>query len=172
MPDPALLPDASPVLGLPYIQPAQAQKHVTHNEALRLLDVAVQLAVADRDRIAPPPDPAMGDRHIVPAGATLDWAGQAGRVALWEGAGWAFLDPRPGWRAWVAAEGAVAVFDGAAWQGPEAQGARADSLGIGTPADAVNRLAVAAPAVLLTHQGAGHQVKVNKAAPGDTASLL
>ncbi|MFN4102376.1 MAG: hypothetical protein ACK4GT_21660, partial [Pararhodobacter sp.] len=43
---------------------------------------------------------------------------------------------------------------------------------IGTPADAVNRLAVAAPAVLLTHQGAGQQVKVHQAAPGDTASLL
>lgn len=31
--------DLSPVLSLPLIQPAQAQKHVTHNEALRLLDV-------------------------------------------------------------------------------------------------------------------------------------
>ena len=34
-----------PVLALPYIQPAQAQKHVTHDEAMRVLDVIVQLAV-------------------------------------------------------------------------------------------------------------------------------
>lgn len=174
MPDPAVLPDASPVLGLPYIQPAQAQKHVTHNEALRLLDAVVQLAVLDRDRTAPPADPAPGDRHIVAAGATLAWAGQAGRVALWEGPGqgWAFLEARPGWRAWVLAEAAVAVFDGTAWAGPEAQALRVDRLGIGTPADAVNRLAVAAPAVLLTHAGAGVQVKANKAAAAETASLL
>ncbi len=45
-------------------------------------------------------------------------------------------------------------------------------LGLGTSADAQNPLAVAGPATLLTHDGAGHQVKVNKAAPGDTASLL
>lgn len=45
-------------------------------------------------------------------------------------------------------------------------------VGINTGADAVNRLAVAAPATLLSHEGAGHQVKVNKAGTGDTASLL
>ena len=37
----------SPVLSLPYIQPAQAQKHVTHNEALRILDAITQLSVID-----------------------------------------------------------------------------------------------------------------------------
>jgi hypothetical protein len=31
-------------LALPYIVPAQAQKHVTHNEALYILDAIVQLA--------------------------------------------------------------------------------------------------------------------------------
>ena len=37
--------DNSPRLDLPFILPSQAQKHVTHNEALRLLDALVQLAV-------------------------------------------------------------------------------------------------------------------------------
>lgn len=32
-------------LQLPYIAASQAQKHVTHNEALVLLDALVQLAV-------------------------------------------------------------------------------------------------------------------------------
>jgi hypothetical protein len=62
--------DVSAVLALPYIQPSQAQKHVTHNEALRTLDVIVQLAVLDRTRTAPPGAAAIGDRHIVAAGAT------------------------------------------------------------------------------------------------------
>ncbi len=41
--------DATTHLLLPYILAAQAQKHVTHNEALRLLDGLVQLSVLDRD---------------------------------------------------------------------------------------------------------------------------
>ena len=36
-------------LQLPYIMPSQAQKHVTHNEAIRSLDAIVQLSVVDRD---------------------------------------------------------------------------------------------------------------------------
>jgi len=34
-------------LALPFIMAAQAQKHVTHNEALRILDGIVQLSVKD-----------------------------------------------------------------------------------------------------------------------------
>jgi hypothetical protein len=52
-------------LQLPYLLASQAQKHVTHNEALRLLDAMVQLAVLDRDLTAPPGSPADGDRYIV-----------------------------------------------------------------------------------------------------------
>jgi hypothetical protein len=45
-------------------------------------------------------------------------------------------------------------------------------LGINATADETNRLAVASPASLFSHVGNGHQIKVNKAAPADTASLL
>ena len=45
-------------------------------------------------------------------------------------------------------------------------------IGVNTSADATNRLAVSSAATLLTHAGAGHQLKINKAAPVDTASLL
>jgi hypothetical protein len=51
-------------------------------------------------------------------------------------------------------------------------GAGLPQLGVNTSADATNRLAVAAAATLFTHAGNGHQLKLNKAAPGDTASLL
>lgn len=164
--------DASAVLALPYILPSQAQKHVTHNEALRLLDVLVQPAVASRSVTAPPPGAVPGARHIVPAGATGAFAGQEGRIAFLDGNGWDFLVPRPGWSARVLDEGIEVVFDGSAWTGPAESVARFAGLGIATPADAVNRLAVAAPATLLTHAGAGHQLKINKAGATDTASLL
>ena len=75
--------DTTTNLLLPYILAAQAQKHVTHNEALRLLDGLVQLSVLDRDLTAPPGSPADGDRYIVASGATGDWAGWDLNVALW-----------------------------------------------------------------------------------------
>ena len=56
--------DLTTHLLLPWMAAAQAQKHVTFNEAVRLLDGLVQLAVLDADRAAPPAAPADGDRHI------------------------------------------------------------------------------------------------------------
>ncbi len=166
------MPDTTPILQLPLILPAQAQKHVTHNEALRLLDVMVQLSVLTRSLTVPPATPSVGDRHIVPVGATSLWAGQAGRIALYAATGWEFIVPLAGWSAQVMTEGQAAVFDGAVWKAPSDGSVAVARLGISTAADATNRLAVASPATLLTHAGAGHQVKVNKAAAADTASLL
>ena len=71
------MPDTSTHLLLPYLLAAQAQKHVTHNEALRLLDGLVQLAVLDRHLTAPPASPADGDRYIVASGAVGAWSGWA-----------------------------------------------------------------------------------------------
>lgn len=44
------MPDKTPNLALPFILPAQAQKHVTHNEALQRLDALVQLVVVGNSR--------------------------------------------------------------------------------------------------------------------------
>ena len=46
--------DATTHLLLPYILAAQAQKHVTHNEALERLDSIVQLTVTAFDATTPP----------------------------------------------------------------------------------------------------------------------
>lgn len=42
------MPDTTARLGLPIMAPAQAQKHVTHNEALLLLDGSTKLVNAGR----------------------------------------------------------------------------------------------------------------------------
>ena len=162
--------ETSALLGLPYIQAAQAQKHVTHNEALRVLDVIVQGAVSTRTNTSPPLDPTEGDRHIVAAGATGDWAGQDHSIALFETGVWVFYTPKPGWKVHVLSEGQDATFNGSSW----ATGSftQASEFGINTAADATNRLSVAAEATLLTHDGAGHQLKINKNASADTSSLL
>ncbi|MDA9899516.1 DUF2793 domain-containing protein [Planktomarina temperata] len=56
----------SPNLSLPYIQQNQAQKHVTHNEGMRLLDGVVQLSVLSRAQTAPPRKPCCR-RSLYPA---------------------------------------------------------------------------------------------------------
>ncbi|MBP0484487.1 DUF2793 domain-containing protein [Sagittula salina] len=165
------MPDVSAVLSLPYLLPAQAQKHVTHNAALAMLDVAVQLAVISRSEVSPPPTAVDGDRYLLPAGASGDWAGHADEIAVKDQGAWTFHAPVAGWRATVLDEDAVARFDGSAWQSGEGA-LRAETLGVNTSADATNRLSVTAPATLLTHEGAGHQLKINKAGVSDTASLL
>jgi len=167
--------DLSANLSMPYLAPAQAQKHLTHNEALLILDAVVQLGVESRSLSAPPADPPQGARYILAGTPGGDWAGQAaGRLALRDGTGWLFLAPRPGWRAAVLDEGGAEVlFREGAWQAAVLPAdLSAERLGLNAGADAVNRLAVSAAATLLSHEGAGHRLKINKAAAGETASLL
>lgn len=165
----------SPHLGLGYLAPSQAQKHVTINEAFRRLDALVQLGVLDRTLAAAPPAPDEGDRHIVAAGATGAWGGRDGDIAAWLDGAWVFIEPKPGWLAYVAAEGELVARVGSNWVSALGSLSSLEALtrlGVNATADAVNRLAVASQAVLLTHDGAGVQLKLNKAAAGDTASLI
>ena len=164
----------SPILSLPYIQQAQAQKHVTHNEALRILDAVTQLSVISLDLTAPLTQPVAGDRYFVADGATGAWAGQEQNVAVWVDSTWQFFEPVLGWRADISGSGAEVRFDGTDWQPvsnvPNLQNLA--GIGVGTTSDATNRLAVSADATLLNNAGAGHQLKLNKNAAGDTNSLL
>jgi len=107
--------ETSTHLGLPYLLAAQAQKHVTHNEALRLLDGLIQLSVLDRNLATPPGSPAEGARYIVATGATGAWSGWAGDIALRSDGAWVRLPARTGWVVWVQDEAKVVVRIGAAW---------------------------------------------------------
>ena len=165
--------DLSANLSLPYLAPAQAQKHVTHNEALLRLDALVQLAVLSRNLSEPPAAPAPGARYLLPADAGGAWSGQGGALAFWDGTAWQFLAPGPGWRAFVLDEAAALVWQEGDWQEMPLPGrGQMLELGVNAAPDAVNRLAVASEATLFSHAGAGHQLKINKAAAGDAASLL
>ena len=130
--------DNSLILGLPYIQPSQAQKHVTHNEALRVLDALVQLSVLARDLTLPPAGAAAGDRYLVASPGQAEWAGQSDAIAIYDGLNWTFLTPQTGWQAYVVGEGTTVVFNGTDWQGRDVD--TVDSLGVNASADAFNRL--------------------------------
>ena len=157
---------------LPYLAPSQAQKHVTYNAAIQLLDVLVQTSAESRFLTAPPLTPAAGDSYIVGPGATGDWAGETNSVAVFNGSFWDFYEPKTGWRVWVQSEGAEAVFDGTDWTTSADRPERVARLGIATDSDDTNRLALSSDASLFNNAGAGHQLKINKAGTADTASIL
>ena len=102
-------------LGLPMLQPAQAQKHVTVNEALAKIDGLAQLVLSSATQATPPVSAADGTAFFVPAGGVNEWAGQDGNIAIYSNGGWVFSAPKRGWRAFILDESASAVFDGATW---------------------------------------------------------
>lgn len=170
-------------LGMPFIEGSQAQKHVTHNEALRILDAAVQIGVLDRDRTSPPVTPAEGDRHIISGGATGAWAGQADAVAAFEDGAWRFLTPKLGWCAWCDADGVLLVYDGAAWTDVASGGggAMSDSvaqLGVNDSASDPNLLTVKSNAALfnaisVADSGTGDmRLQISRESSAKTASVV
>lgn len=116
--------EQSPRLSLPYIRTSQAQKEVTHNEALNRLDGLVQAVVEDKDLTAPPGAPVEGRVWIVAAAATGAWAGQDGKLAQFIGGAWQFVTPAEGFRAWLKDEGLEIRHTGVAWAAGEARTAK------------------------------------------------
>lgn len=109
--------EASTNLALPYLQSAQAQKHVTVNEALTRLDALVQLSALSATTTAEPGTPADGAVYILPAGKTgAAWDAMAdGDLAYYVDGAWQAITPREGWIAFVRDANQVLAFDGAAW---------------------------------------------------------
>ena len=106
----------TPRFALPVIEAAQAQKHVTHNEALSLLDAVTQLAVESRTLSAPPGTPAEGVCYIPAAGANGAWSGWAGQIALFSGGGWTRITSVSGLKAWVKNERLTVTYEDGVWR--------------------------------------------------------
>jgi Protein of unknown function (DUF2793) len=164
---------STPRLSLPYLQPNQAQKHVTLNDSLSLLDMLVQLSVQALDEASEPTNPAEGDCYILPDDAIGEaWASLPARsVVCFQDGNWVARAPQAGWRAFVEATGALIVFNGTDWREP-VQAVPASRFGINAWPDEINRLAVGSAGALFTHDGDDHRLAINKAAAADTASVV
>ena len=106
---------------LPLLQAGQAQKEMTHNEALVLLDMLAMAAVAGVADL-PPAAPAAGECWLIgptPAGA---WAGAAEKLTCWTASGWRFVAPREGMRVWRSDEGIETIWRAGAWRAGEVRG--------------------------------------------------
>lgn len=105
----------TPNAGLPLLAAAQAQKHVTVNDALARLDGLSRASVKSAALTDPPATPAEGDRYLIASPPGGDWAGRGGELTYFFGGGWNFVTPSPGWRVWVEDEAAPAIWSGASW---------------------------------------------------------
>ncbi len=107
--------DQSNRLALPLIAPGQAQKEMTHNEALARLDMLVQPVVRGIATTAVPTAPALGECWIAGAKLSGAWTGQEGALACWTAGGWRFVAPFEGMSVWNAATQMVAMRIDGAW---------------------------------------------------------
>lgn len=154
-------------LSLPMLLAGQAQKHVTHNEALTLLDGLVQLAF--HEDVATPPEEVTDQAYLVPSGATGAWSGQVGRIAVASEAGWRYLEPRAGWRAWSITRDEPRVFDGEAWVALTRQ---VERLGINAESTGPARLAVASDDIALAPSNTASDLRLKLNAEAERSAAL
>ncbi|GGI69013.1 hypothetical protein GCM10007973_02620 [Polymorphobacter multimanifer] len=96
---------------LPLMAAAQAQKEITHNEALMLVDRLLHPVVESRALAVPPAMASPGAAWIVAAGAADAWAGAEGRLAVHDGEAWHFAEPFAGLATWVRDEHCFVAWD-------------------------------------------------------------
>ncbi|MFV0622962.1 DUF2793 domain-containing protein [Sphingomonas sp. ac-8] len=136
--------DRTDRFALPLLHPGQAQKEMTHNEALLALDILLHPEVEAVGQNHPPAAAAVRQCWIVGDAPTGEWVGQAGGLAAWTEGGWRFAAPREGMTAWSRSEAlAVRWIDGS-WQLGEFRGTRL--LIDGVQVVGAQQQAIAAPA--------------------------
>lgn len=166
----------TPNFQLPYLFVNQANKEITHNRALVMIDAALQLRVLDKDLSTPPASPVDGDAYIAASGATGLWSGHATEIAVWvaESGVWMFAVPKTGYRAYVVDEGLFYQFNGFAWIGGVSSNASAtDTVTASTTQTQVGATAINTQvARLTTVANTGDSVRINYAAtPGASVEI-
>lgn len=102
-------------LTLPMVQAAQAQKHVTVNEAFSKLDALVQLRLVSTTLTTPPTSSVDGQAYGVPEAANGAWMGKNGTIAIRINGGWEFVPAQAGWSGWDIENDQRVNFDGTTW---------------------------------------------------------
>jgi hypothetical protein len=108
--------DTTPRLALPYLDAGQAQKEMTHNEALARIDLLLTGTVEAVDATDPPATPLPGQVWLLGTAPTGVWVGQAGTLAGWTEGGWRFITATEGLRVRVKNTGLEAVYSNGSWQ--------------------------------------------------------
>lgn len=110
------MPSTDPNLGLAYGWTlGESGWHTEMDANLKRLGAVVGLSVTSRTVTTPPASPAEGDRYIVPSGATGDWAGRTGQIAVRINGAWEYHAPRVGWVCYVEDEDKLALYKATGW---------------------------------------------------------
>jgi hypothetical protein len=153
------MPNMTSRFGLPLLTAGQAQKDVTYNEAMALVDALITPIV---ESIAPstiPISPAPGQCWVVGALPTGAWLGFSNALACWTEGGWRFANAVVGMSVWNRDDAMIAHFEAGAWrkgapnangyyvQGQQVIGARLPAISNptgGTTSDIEARIAISA----------------------------
>jgi hypothetical protein len=102
---------------LPYLVVGQAQKEITHNQALVRIDALLQPFVEAHLNTPPTSltQTMAGKCWLVGTSATSEWAGKSGQLAYWDGSGWQFIAPSDCMRLYNKAIGSEIAFKFGAW---------------------------------------------------------
>jgi len=104
-------------LRLPLLAAAQAQKEMTHNEALALLDAVVQPDVVAVGLSAPPASPSAGQAWIIGPTPSGEWTGNGGALAIWTAGGWRFVAAFEAMAVWSMSDAMTFRRSGGSWVG-------------------------------------------------------
>ena len=111
-------------LGLPMLTAGQAQKEITHNEALQTLDFITAACVEEPPRSDPPATPVTGACYIVGTSPTGVWVGKPANLACYSAGGYRFIPPFEGLSVLMRSTGTLAVYRQGAWDLGSVMGAR------------------------------------------------
>lgn len=109
MPEPLHFENTTSRFALPLLHVGQAQKEAFVNEAFSLTDALLHCAVAG-EAASPPDQPVPGEAWLIGTAPRGAWAGQDGRIALFQGGAWVFVEPRDGMRIFDRGAGQEMLF--------------------------------------------------------------
>jgi hypothetical protein len=153
---------ATPRHQLPLLSVGQAQKEITHNEALLALGLLLHPTCVAEPDDTPPVAPVVGDVFLCGANPTGAWAGQPHAMALWTESGWRFARPVEGQKVTLLPSGAEWRYLGGSWSlgivdaaelrvgGQQVVGTRAGAINLSPDGATVDHQARAAIEAMLT----------------------
>ncbi|WP_342270597.1 DUF2793 domain-containing protein [Rickettsia endosymbiont of Orchestes rusci] len=103
-------------LKLPLIHSGQAQKEITHNEALNMLDVLVNSVIHEINITSPPESPRPGRLYIIGQNATGEFANHINKIAQRLDNSWRFIIPHKWLEVTHNKDGTKYRFTGKSWE--------------------------------------------------------
>lgn len=101
--------------GIPEIIVGQAQKEVTHNEALAYVDTLLKNPLTGENTTTPPVSPVEGELHTIGTSATGVWVGQDGNVAAFINSVWIFFAPFTDLVFYSSVSNNFIIYNGVTW---------------------------------------------------------